>query len=166
MRPLILATALLLAVPTALAAQRLGPAEERPRLRDVVDTNDAQAYYDLGLSLFERDAKTAAAAFYWAARINPSWGEPLYARRAALLMNNRGMLRRMFDGGRRDYYADPDFRRLDSLQFRALMLSPFLYRRLDYALFASYVRQGAVEHSRAVGDGDPSTLLLNASIQQ
>ena len=166
MRPLILATALLLAAPTALAAQRLGPAEERPRLRDVVDTNDAQSYYDLGLSIFERDAKTAAAAFYWAARINPSWGEPLYARRAALLMNDRGMLRRMFDGGRRDYYADPDFRRLDSLQFRALMLSPFLYRRLDYALFASYVRQSAVEHSRAVGDGDPSTVLLNASIEQ
>lgn len=84
MRPLILATALLLAASHALAAQRLGPAEVRPRLRDVADTNDAQAYYDLGLSIIERDPGQAAAAFYWAARINPAWGDPLYARRAAL----------------------------------------------------------------------------------
>ena len=74
MRRLILAAALAAAASQPIAAQRLGPPVERPRLRDVTDTNDAHAYYDLGLALFERDARTAAAAFYWAARINPAWG--------------------------------------------------------------------------------------------
>ena len=165
MRRLLLAALLSAAAACPLAAQRLGPPADRPRLRDVVDTNDAQAYYDLGLAVIERDPGQAAAAFYWAARINPAWGDPLYARRAALIMSDRGMLNRSFEGGRRRLDA-PEFRRLDSLQFRALMLSPFLYRRLDQTMFMSYIREAITRGSRMYGGGDPPRTEIDYEVEQ
>ena len=78
----------LLAAP-ALAAQK---PVHRPKLRDVTDTNDAQAYYDQGIQRFRDDPDFAADAFYWAARINPGSGDALYARRAALLAQKRTLL--------------------------------------------------------------------------
>jgi tetratricopeptide (TPR) repeat protein len=165
MRRLLLAATILVAAVPSLSAQRLGPPVERPRLRDVTDTNDSKAYYDLGLELFERDPSQAAAAFYWAARINPAWGEPLYARRAALLMRDRGMLRQFFERNRRRSDS-PAFRSLDSLQFRALMLSPFLYRRLDQAMFMSYIRDDIARRSRMSGGQEPSTTEMNYFIER
>jgi len=165
MRRLLLAAALAVAASHSLSAQRLGKPVERPRLRDVTDTNDAQAYYNHGLAMVDRDPSEAAAAFYWAARINPAWGEPLYARRAALLMNDRGMLNRLFESKRRDLNS-PEFQRLDSLQLRALMLSPFLYRRLDQAMFMSYIRENVRRSSRMSGGNDPSRVELDYSIEE
>jgi tetratricopeptide (TPR) repeat protein len=156
--------ALAAAVGRAASAQRLGPVEERPRLRDVTDTNDAQAYYNLGLATFERDPETAAAAFYWAARINPGWAEPLYARRAALLMKDKHTMIRFMEGDR-GMLQSPEGRRLDSLQFRALMLSPFLYRRLDRPMFVSYIRESAIRRARMTGE-DPSPTELDFYIEQ
>ena len=147
------------------AAQRLGPPMERPRLRDVVDTNDAKAYYDLGLASIDRDPGRAADAFYWAARINPSWGEPLYARRTALLMKDRSLLFRFYESSRRERVS-PELRRLDSLQYRALMLSPFLYRRLDQTMFMSYIRENVTRSSRMSGGGEPSRTELDYYIEQ
>lgn len=163
MRRLLLAALLCATAVPSLAAQRLGPPVDRPRLRDVVDTNDAQAYYDLGLDVVERDPQKAAAAFYWAARINPTWGQPLYARRVALLMSNRGMLSRLYQGSRRN---SPELRQLDSLQFRALMLSPFLYRRLDRTMFMSYIRDRVTQGSRMSGGGEPSRVDVDYEIDQ
>jgi hypothetical protein len=74
-------------------------------------TNEAQAYYDLGLAAFERDPQTSAAAFYWAARINPAWAEPLYARRAALLMKDKRTMARVMEGDRR-VRESPEVKRL------------------------------------------------------
>ena len=156
--------ALATAVGRPASAQRLGPAEERPRLRDVTDTNDAQAYYNLGLATFERDPETAAAAFYWAARINPSWAEPLYARRAALLMKDKRRMARVMEGDR-GTLESPEVKRLDSLQFRALMLSPFLYRRLDRRMFVAYIREDAIRRARSMG-GDPSPTELDFEIER
>ena len=147
------------------AAQRLGPPMERPRLRDVVDTNDAKAYYDLGLASIDRDPGRAADAFYWAARINPSWGEPLYARRTALLMKDRSLLFRFYESSRRERVS-PELRRLDSLQYRALMLSPFLYRRLDQTMFMSYIRENVTRSSRMSGGAEPSRTELDYYIEQ
>ena len=64
--------ACILAMPCAgtLGAQRLGPEVARPK-GAVADTNDAQAWFDYGVRRFEIDPDAAAAAFYWAARINP-----------------------------------------------------------------------------------------------
>src|SRR3954470_21552556 len=93
-------SALLLVAPT-VAAQRGGKPVPRPKLRDVTDTNDAQAYYDAGLARIRDDPDYAADAFYWAARINPGWGDPLYARRAAMLMQRRTVLRALMSENRR-----------------------------------------------------------------
>ncbi len=140
MRRPILAIALTMAVTSHASAQRLGRAENRPRLDATADTNDAKAYFDYGLKTFENEPHEAAAAFYWAARINPAWGEPLYARRAALLMQDQRLLKQIMTGNRRALESN-EVRRLDSLTFRALMFSPFLYRQLDRELFVSYIKE-------------------------
>jgi Tfp pilus assembly protein PilF len=157
MRRLLLAVALLAAAGLPTSAQRLGPPEKRPRLAADADTNDALAYYNLGVARFQYDPREAAAAFYWAARINPAWGDPLYARRAAILMANPVRLRQVMTGDARALRSD-EMRRLDSLQFRALMLSPFLYRKLDRQMFVAYIkrevdptnREGAAELDYAI----------------
>jgi Flp pilus assembly protein TadD len=162
---LMMVAALAVAVSRPLAAQRLGPPVERPPLRDLTDTNDAQAYYDLGLDNFERSPETAAAAFYWAARINPAWGEPLYARRAALLMNDKRLMAKVMEGNRRTLES-AEVRRLDSLQFRALLLTPFLYRRLDRAMLVAYIREDAIRQSRMSGGGEPARADLDFYIER
>jgi tetratricopeptide (TPR) repeat protein len=153
MHRLFTTVALLATVSTSLVAQRLGPAAPRPHLRDVVDTNDAHAYYNLGLASFKNDPEEAAAAFYWAARINPGWGEPLYARRAALIMMDPRMLKGLMEDNRR-VMESKEMRRLDSLQARALMLSPFLYRQLDRQMFMAYFKKSIMEGSN--GDAPPN----------
>ena len=132
------ATAPLL-IASPLAAQRLGKPVDRPKLRDVTDTNDAQAYFDAGVRQFRSDPGSAAAAFYWAARINPGWGDPLYGRRVALLSQKRHLLQGLMSGNRR---SRPELLALDTLQARALMLNPFLYRRLDGQMFLNYLTDG------------------------
>jgi hypothetical protein len=154
-RRLIVVVAVVAAASQHATAQRLGPAEDRPRLVDAADTNDAQGYFDLGLAQFERDPDRSAAAFYWAARLNPAWGEPLYARRAALLMKDKRFMERVMDGDR-GALRSPELRRLDSLQFRALMLSPFLYRRFDRPMFMAYIRERIVRRSRMGGGQEPN----------
>jgi Tfp pilus assembly protein PilF len=136
-----LASAMASLVPTApLAAQRPAKPIPRPKLRDVTDTNDAQAYFDAGLALFRDDPGGAANAFYWATRLNPGWADPLYARRAALLAQKRTLLEAMMTG--RDRNRKPELRVLDSMQAHALMLNPFLYRRLDRQLFITWITGG------------------------
>lgn len=139
MRRLVVAAVLLASAFPPAPAQRLGPTEKRPRLAAGADTNDANAYYVYGVSQFEREPQQAAAAFYWAARLNPGWGDPLYARRAALIVASPVMLRNVMRADRRALRSD-EMRRLDSLQFRALMLSPFLYRKLDRSMLVVYIK--------------------------
>jgi len=146
-----LAVALVATASSSVGAQRLGPPVARPQLRDVTDTNDAHAYYNLGLSLFDKNPEEAASAFYWAARIDPIWGEPLYALRAARLMTDRGLLRGSMEGDRRTLES-AKMRRLDSLDFRALMLDPFLYRRLDRQMLTTYLRAVVTESARQRGE--------------
>src|SRR5260370_21199996 len=59
----------------------------RPRLARGVDTNDARAYYARGDALlhYGRWLDSADLAFYWAARLDPAWAEPLYARAAVIV---------------------------------------------------------------------------------
>ena len=127
-------------VATPLSAQRGGKPVPRPKLRDVTDTNDAQAYYDAGLQRINNDPDYAADAFYWAARINPGWGDPLYGRRAALLLQKRTLLNAYMADNYRS--RGKELSALDSLYARALMLNPFLYRRLDRQLFINWLTDG------------------------
>jgi len=153
------ASVLLFAAPT-LAAQKPVP---RPKLRDVTDTNDAQAYYEQGLRNFRSDPDFAADAFYWASRINPGWGEPLYARRAALLVRKRTLLNAYMADNRRS--RGKELSSLDSMYAHALMLNPFLYRRLDRDLFINWLTDGdrqaqaeyAYEINTAIMRASPST---------
>lgn len=134
-----IALALLLVTPctASLAAQRPGPEVPRPRA-GIADTNDAQAYLDFAVSTFETDPRASAAAFYWAARINPGSADALYGRRAALLMVDRGLRKTFIDGGRRARDSK-QLRALDSLYLRALNLNPMLYRRLDRRMLKAYI---------------------------
>src|SRR5205823_13766272 len=87
MRRLLTMLALALAATVAplvaapLMAQKLAESIPRPKLRDVTDTNDAQAYFDAVIQRFRSDPRYAADAFYWATRLNPGWADPLYGRR-------------------------------------------------------------------------------------
>ena len=133
----------------SLPAQRLGPEVPRPRIT-AADTNDAQAYFDYGVSVFESDPRAAAAAFYWAARINPGMADALYARRAALLMSNEGLRRTFVEGGR-GARESKQLRALDSLYLRALNLNPMLYRRLDRRLLTAHIIGEAERDARRSG---------------
>lgn len=165
MRRYLFALLAVLACTAPAAAQRLGPPANRPRLRDVTDTNDAQAYYQFGLASFERDPDAAADAFYWAARINPAWGEAVYARRAALIMRDRGLRKSYFERGRTKR-RNKDLLRIDSLQFRALLMSPFLYQRLERTMFNAYLREEVTRQSRMRGGDEPMRTEIDFYIEQ
>lgn len=147
-----LAAALAVALVSPRAeAQRLGPAPKRPRAPELSDTNDARVYFDWGVKVAADAPENAASAFYWAARIDPAFGDALYARRIALLMRDEGLLRAYM----RDDKPSKQMQALDSLLLRAIVLNPFLYRRLDLQLFRSYYYQ-AVERSIRMSGGSGS----------
>ena len=141
--------ATLCVAPPPLRAQRLGPEVPRPKAA-IADTNDAQAYFDYGVSLFEQDPRSAAAAFYWAARINPGMADAWYGRRAALLMSDQSLRKTFIEGGRRARDSK-QLRALDSLYLRALNLNPMLYRRLDRRMLTAHIIDDVEREARRSG---------------
>jgi tetratricopeptide (TPR) repeat protein len=108
-------------------------------------------YYNLGLTLLQREPRRAADAFYWAGELNPGSADALYAQRIAILMGRPEVLSGYWRRDRRTA-RNPEVMRADSLYLHALELNPFLYHRLDGAFFDALIRGIAV---RAVGrDGD------------
>lgn len=146
--PARIVVACILVVPFAapLGAQRLGREVPRPK-GAVADTNDAQAYFDFGVRRFDTDPDAAAAAFYWAVRLNPGSADAWYARRAALLMTDEG-LRRTFVNGGRNARESKQLRALDSLYLRALNLNPLLYRRFDKRLLITHITQETMREAQ------------------
>lgn len=134
---------------TPVLAQRLGPEVPRPKSA-VADTNDAQAYFDFGASVFEQDPRASAAAFYWAARINPGMADALYGRRVALLMSDQSLRKTFIEGGRRARDSK-QLRALDSLYLRALNLNPLLYRRLDRRMLTAHIIEETEREARRSG---------------
>ena len=132
MRPLFIA-AFAVAAAAPLHAQRAGDVPRRPRLAAAADTNDARAYYRWGREQLERRPAEAAAAFYWAAQIDPGWADPLYGRHVALLMSDPRRLVRYWDGDRRTR-TSPEVLAVDSLYFRALRIDPFVQRPFEREL--------------------------------
>src|SRR2546426_3181143 len=51
------------------------------------DLNDARAYYERAVPLIQAgfNLDTADMALYWAARLDPDWANPLYARAMVIL---------------------------------------------------------------------------------
>lgn len=133
----------------SLAAQ---DAPKRPRLGAGADTNSAELYYRHGLKVLETGPKEAAAAFYWATRLEPGWAEALYARRVAeIRADSRGMVR-WFRGDARASRTRDAVRR-DSLLIRAWAINPFLSPALDPGLIRHALREGIEAEIRR---SDPS----------
>lgn len=126
-------TASLLLAPPVVPAQ--GKAPKRPKLEAGSDTNHAPTYYNHGLRVIEQKPDEAAAAFYWAGRLDPTWAQPLYARRIALLMRDRSFLARYFN---RRMRQSKDVMSIDSLELRARMINPFVIRDLDRQFIVAF----------------------------
>lgn len=139
MRRISLASTLAIALLTAHAAFAQTRNEpKRPRLPLGVDTNNARSYYDYGLTKVERDPEEAAAAFYWAMRISPTFAEAYYARRCALLLSDKGRYRKYVEDDRGTIRSQ-EIQRIDSLYYYSLTINPFMYRGLDALMFRGYV---------------------------
>lgn len=109
------------------------PIPLRPALAAAADTNDPQAYFDVGLRALESDLARAADAFFWATRLDPGSADALYARRVALHAFNLERVRGYLTS--RDLGPESPFvRQIDSLLNVALQKNPFLFAQFDQQL--------------------------------
>ncbi|MGH7668078.1 MAG: tetratricopeptide repeat protein [Gemmatimonadaceae bacterium] len=136
-----------------LAVQSSGAQKvpDRPRLPKTADTNDANAYYSWGLQQVEKQPEDAAAAFYWATRLDPAMADAFYARRVALLLEDRRRLLKYWQGDEGTIRSD-DIRRIDSLYYHALTLNPFVPARLEHVIFDAVLDQISENLGRQTGD--------------
>lgn len=104
------------------------------------DTNSANAYYGYGMSVILKQPALAADAFYWASQLNPTWAQPLYARRIAMLLAAADPFIIGYVEGRRGVTRSKQAVLIDSLELRARMLDPFLFRELDVDLLRRFVK--------------------------
>lgn len=107
-----------------------GAAQQRPALPPGADPNDWNAYFDRGVDLLKgHQVRAADDMFAWAARLDPTRAEPLYARFVAFHMAD---VRRFGDylGDDERTLRDPGVRSADSLQLEALVRNPFVHRGL------------------------------------
>ena len=143
MRKLHLIAALLgvAAASPAIHAQRVRVHDvpRRPVLWAGADTNSANVYYLHGVQRIETDPEAAAAAFYWAERLNPGWPEALFARRVALLVSEPARLANYMEG-RRSELENPEVMAIDSLVLRATQRDPFLVSPMEKTLWMAYLR--------------------------
>lgn len=135
----------------ALAVQQAAQEPRRPSLAPGADTNSAADYYQHGVRRLRRSPAEAAAAFYWAARLNPEPADYVYARYVALLLSDEPRLLRYFSGDPRAW-ADPQLRAIDSLMGRALRMDPFLHRRLDDIMQFEVARTAVARDMRYSGE--------------
>jgi len=149
-----------------LTAAIAGPARaqgepRRPALPAGADSNDARAYYRLGMERLSGDPRQAADAFWWASRLEPKWADPLYARRAALLMANRTLLLGYFSGSETAWrQAQP----ADSLAAHALEMDPFLNRNLEGELARAYLNAAIERDTRGMGTSAQMTEVERAQV--
>jgi hypothetical protein len=141
-----------------LGAQKKGAAPKRPKLQFTTDTNDASAYRRLGEQMLDRDPRLAADAFYWATRIDPNSAEGFYGLRTALHLSNAWRWKRYMEYDRKTIES-AEVKQIDSLQARALMLNPFLYRRFDQLMVRSYIHHAV--NTSSPGNDRPSATELD-----
>jgi tetratricopeptide (TPR) repeat protein len=144
---LTMAFAVAAACATAANAQRVRDVPRRPSLWAGADTNSAGAYYLYGVQQLERDARMAAAAFYWAERINPGWPDALYGRHVALLMSDPQRMAN-YENRRGGVDRNPEILAIDSLYYRAVQRDPFLHRKLEKQYAMMYFRNAYAEMIR------------------
>ena len=109
-------------------AQRL---TVRPTLPRGSDLNDWEAYYDRGVELLAKGVGGEAwLAFTWAARLDPTRGEPPYGIRAALFLQDLKRFEEYMEE-LPEALADPVMIRADSLQREAFLRNPLVPRTVD-----------------------------------
>lgn len=129
------------------------------------DAADPHALYDTGVGLLSRNPAAAADAFYWAARLDPTWADPLYARRLALLMAQPRMFEQYLDDDAA-IHRSPGVARVDSLYLRALMLNPFLQPRLDVVAYRRVLAASIERSLRESGETGISGMAIENYIDQ
>ena len=132
------------------AAPARAPMPRRPTLGAEADTNDALQYFLLGQRLIDRDPEQADRAFHWATRLDPRLSEALYGRYVAMLLARAPRLPDYWRGSDR-VVESAEFRRIDSLLYRATTLNPLLDRRQDGDLLRAVVLQAALQSARRAG---------------
>jgi tetratricopeptide (TPR) repeat protein len=137
-RVILLLLALCVLAPS-VEAQKDKKIPKRPQLAAGADTNSWSAYYFHGLTRIEDDPKQAEAAFYWAARLEPTTAEPLYARWAAFWAQDAVRLMRYYLG-QRSVVESREVVAIDSLYERALLRDPFLHRSLEKRIWEKAYR--------------------------
>ncbi len=118
--------------PLPILVDSTGRERPRPPLAPGVDTNDARAYYARGDDLLHRGRwlDSADLAFYWAARLDPAWAEPLYARAAVVVRAfQQDVTLRRWRGVVQ--FAPRQRHVIDSLTRLALARDPFISTRFD-----------------------------------
>jgi Flp pilus assembly protein TadD len=125
------ATITLSSVATLLLAQERIP--KRPALAAAADTNDWEAYFDAGVDwLNNRQHAEAEAAFYWSSRLNPRRAEPFYARYATAWARDVQRFSKYLEHDP-SKPPPPEFRRIDSLRYRAVVRNPLVFQGLIMA---------------------------------
>ena len=106
----------------------------RPKLDSKADTNDWESYYNFGVENLQRSPDRAYAAFYWAARLAPWSGDPLYAQWVAFHLRDVPRFARYLDNDQKVLTA-LDVQAADSMVSRAFLRNPFVHRAMEMALY-------------------------------
>ncbi|NUO63480.1 MAG: tetratricopeptide repeat protein [Gemmatimonadaceae bacterium] len=131
----LLAVATLCLTASDAGAQKDRKVPKRPPLFEGADTNSWFAYYQAGLQNLRRRPELADADFYWAARLNPTVPEPLYASWVAFWKRQREERFWDYMEGKRFVVEAKDVQAADSLRFMALRRNPMMYQGLWIELF-------------------------------
>ncbi|HEU5185933.1 MAG TPA: hypothetical protein VFU01_15280 [Gemmatimonadaceae bacterium] len=126
-----LALALLLLALTIPADAQTPP---RPKLDSKADTNDWEAYYSYGVDRLRKEPRRAYDAFYWASRLAPWSGDPLYARWIAFHMEQPSRFE-LYLRDDKKVLEDSLVQRADSIRGLAFIRNPFVHRTLEIALY-------------------------------
>jgi tetratricopeptide (TPR) repeat protein len=116
-------------------------APARPRLPADRDTNSAASYFYYASSVLDRAPERAAAGFYWAARLDPYWADPLYGGYIASLLGQPSHVLVGYLARRDKTLHDGAIQHIDSLAYLALIRNPFVDRRFDGVLLESWLNR-------------------------
>jgi tetratricopeptide (TPR) repeat protein len=130
--PFILLTFAALCVGTSLDGQGEPP---RPNLPRRADTNDWEAYFDEGARQFDRSPTQAAAAFYWAARLDPTRAEPLFGQWAAFYACDWPLWLSYVREDER-IFRRPDVAEKEGIRELAYYRNPFVHRGFEAVLWS------------------------------
>lgn len=128
---------LLLLSADSLRATSQQPAPKRPKLAAGADSNDAQAYLDLGRRELDDDPAVAMRSFYWASRLQPDLAQAHYGRVVAEMLDDHDLLAIHFDGGGNQAERARD-KMVDSIYALSFSLDPFLHRAWDKTLLIAF----------------------------